>query len=65
MSIKTHISKIFSDALEKMGVFDVEAGITRPDSKEHGDYSTNVAMGLSKQLKKPPRAIAEEIVSLT
>jgi arginyl-tRNA synthetase len=33
--------------------------IERPKVKEHGDYSTNVAMQLAKQAGRPPREIAE------
>lgn len=34
-----------------------------PKIKEFGDYSTNVAMRLSKQLKQNPRAIAQTIIA--
>lgn len=34
-----------------------------PKEKAHGDYATNVAMQLAKKVKKPPRAIAEEVVA--
>ncbi len=37
--------------------------IENPKIKEHGDYSTNVAMQLAKQLKNNPRAIASSIVT--
>ncbi|MGJ7920700.1 arginine--tRNA ligase [Neobacillus sp. LXY-4] len=33
-----------------------------PKDKLHGDYSTNMAMQLARIAKKPPRAIAEEII---
>lgn len=33
-----------------------------PKDKSHGDYSTNMAMQLARIAKKPPRAIAEEII---
>lgn len=36
--------------------------ITQPARREHGDWTTNVAMVLQKQEGKPPRAIAETIV---
>ncbi len=38
-------------------VFDV----TQPQRREHGDWTTNVAMVIQKQEGKPPRAIAETI----
>lgn len=34
-----------------------------PKEKAHGDYSTNMAMQLTRIAKKPPRAIAEEIIA--
>lgn len=33
-----------------------------PKSPEHGDYATNVAMSLTRQLKRKPRDIASELV---
>lgn len=33
-----------------------------PRDKAHGDYSTNMAMQLARIAKKPPRAIAEELI---
>ncbi len=40
-----------------------EINIEIPKDKLHGDYATNVAMRLTKQLKKNPRMIAEEIIN--
>jgi arginyl-tRNA synthetase len=34
-----------------------------PKDKNHGDYSTNVAMQLARSAKKSPRAIAEAIIA--
>ena len=47
--------------------FDVELTledvvIEVPKLKEHGDYSTNVAMRLTKQLRSNPRMIAQSIM---
>ena len=47
--------------------FDVELTledvvIEVPKLKEHGDYSTNVAMRLTKQLRSNPRMIAQTIM---
>jgi arginyl-tRNA synthetase len=38
---------------------DVE--ISKADSAEHGDFSTNIAFRLSKELKKNPKEIAEKL----
>jgi arginyl-tRNA synthetase len=40
----------------------LEIHIERPKNPEHGDLSSNVAMQLSKQLKRNPREIAQKIV---
>jgi arginyl-tRNA synthetase len=39
-------------------VFDV----TQPQRREHGDWTTNVALVIQKAEKKPPRVIAEKII---
>ena len=35
-----------------------EVRIERPKSRDHGDYATNVALGLSKRASLPPRELA-------
>jgi arginyl-tRNA synthetase len=50
-------------ALAGMGVDDAEVALERPRNPDHGDWSTNVALTLSKRLGRPPRAIAEELVA--
>jgi arginyl-tRNA synthetase len=43
-----------------------EIRLERPKNRDHGDYSTSVALALSKTLAKPPREIATALVgSLT
>jgi arginyl-tRNA synthetase len=39
-----------------------QAHIERPKSREHGDYATNVALTLAKQVRIAPRAMAELLV---
>ena len=34
-----------------------------PANPDHGDFATNCAMQLARHLRRPPRAIAEEIVT--
>ena len=34
-----------------------------PKTPEHGDYATNIALGLTRHLKRNPRQIASEIVA--
>jgi arginyl-tRNA synthetase len=52
-----------SEAVKNTFYEDVEIELTRPDEK-FGDYSTNVAMKLSKKVGKNPREIAEILVSV-
>lgn len=46
-------------------LFDVDVAVelTRPD-EQFGDYATNVALQLAKQIGKPPREIAEALAGL-
>lgn len=58
------LEQAFTEALTEMGA---PAGtlvkFERPQNEAHGDLATNVAMTLAKSLGKPPRKIAEELVS--
>lgn len=57
--LRDEIVKIF----KKTGIdLSKEVEIDLPSKKEYGDYSTNIPLKLSKQLNKPPLAIAQEIV---
>ncbi|MGZ8578771.1 MAG: arginine--tRNA ligase domain-containing protein, partial [Actinomycetota bacterium] len=40
-----------------------EPELTSPRQKEHGDFATNVALGLAKAAKRPPRDVAQAIVA--
>jgi len=62
--LKEYLKSIFEEASGKLEylkglniVFDV------PKNETHGDLSSNAAMLLTKQLKKNPRLIAEEIIA--
>ncbi|GAB2542139.1 arginine--tRNA ligase [Gracilibacillus alcaliphilus] len=37
--------------------------LEQPKDKAHGDYATNIAMQLARVAKKPPRQIAEELIT--
>ncbi len=52
----TEAQKIIPELSEISITFDI------PKSAEHGDLSSNVAMLLTKKLKKNPRVIAQEII---
>ena len=57
------IRKALEDVLEEMGVSDAAVRLEQPKDPSHGDLATNVALTLASTLRKPPRAIAEEIAS--
>ncbi|HUG39102.1 MAG TPA: arginine--tRNA ligase [Longimicrobiales bacterium] len=52
-----------TEAADALGVSGVEVQLERPRNPEHGDWATNLAMTLAGRLRKPPRTIAEELVS--
>ena len=58
------ISKAIQAVCKELFNVDVDVVLTRPD-EQFGDYATNVALQLSKQLGKNPREIAEAIVVKT
>ena len=55
------ISNDLSDE-QKAQINDVSVEIEVPKEKEHGDFSVNIAMKLTKILKKNPRETAQNIV---
>jgi arginyl-tRNA synthetase len=62
--MKKDVVKIVKEALQSLGVSPLpEIEVEVPRIESHGDISTPVAMGLSKQLGKAPKKIAEEIVA--
>src|SRR3970040_1298951 len=42
-----------------------EVHIERPQKPEHGDLSTNIALQLSKQLKRKPREVAQDLLNVS
>lgn len=52
---------LFFDVLKDLGVTGVTPEIVQSPDPEHGEYSTNIAMRLSKQLKKSPMDIALQV----
>ena len=64
LSIKKELQEIIKNSLKKSNI-DVNLSdivIEIPKQKENGDYSTNIALTLTKKLKKSPIIIAEEII---
>ena len=64
MSIKKDLQHIINLGLEKLNVEFEESKIVIeiPKESKNGDFSTNIALQLAKQLKKNPMNIAEDIV---
>lgn len=67
--MKEKLIKTIEQAVDnavKSGAFSVERipefALEIPPQKEFGDYAANIAMVLTRQAKKPPRAIAEAIL---
>lgn len=56
-AIKEAVLKAFDVELEEAKIV-----IETPKNKDHGDFSSNVAMQLTRELRQNPRMIAEKIV---
>lgn len=54
------MKQAIEDAVQKLFNITIEATLTRPEP-EFGDYTTNIAMQLAKQVGDNPRRIAEQI----
>ena len=64
-SIETELKEIIQEGVQK--AFDLSLDVAdivieTPKNKDHGDFSTNVAMQLTRQLKRNPREIATELI---
>ena len=66
MSIKTTLAHMIKCSLSKLEGLDdislINIVVEIPANKENGDYSTNIALTLTKKLHTSPMIIAEEIV---
>ena len=62
--VNNYLSDIFAKALNNLGdISSCNLFFEEPKNPEHGDATTNIAMQLAKFLKKPPRIIAEELIT--
>lgn len=66
MNLKELIKDIIANALEELSIaYDKKNIVVEvPKNRNNGDFSSNVAMQLTKVLKSNPRNIAEEIISV-
>jgi arginyl-tRNA synthetase len=65
LEIKQIITKAVNKAQQKEQIPTIEMpeiSIEIPREKEHGDFSTNIAMLITKQVKKSPRQTAEILI---
>ena len=63
--MERYLEKVFESALAEVGApSGTSVKFEIPQNAGHGDLSTNVAMTLAKELKRPPRALASEIIGL-
>jgi arginyl-tRNA synthetase len=67
--LKERVYKIISETVATLQAegslpadLNIQPELERPAQVQHGDFSTNLAMKLTKALRKPPRAIAEMVV---
>ncbi|MCI6001572.1 MAG: arginine--tRNA ligase [Tenericutes bacterium] len=62
MSIKKEIQEILKKTLTELQIdYEQEIEVSIPKDKNHGDYSTNIALSLAKSLKDNPINIANKI----
>ena len=58
---KEIIRQLVKEAIDKLGYKTEEISVEHPTDLQFGDYSSNVALNLSNELKVNPRQLAEEI----
>jgi len=61
MDPKEKFREILREGALRFSAEDLPLSIERPANPEHGDYASNIALQLSKRLRRNPRQIAEEI----
>lgn len=64
--VRNTVRKAFSSAVAKGALPDAAIGeitVETPKEKEHGDFSTNMAMQLARQAGKPPVQIAAALIA--
>ena len=62
--MKKYLHKVFEETAKKLEYLNgINITFDVPKIETHGDLSSNAAMLLTKQLKRKPREIAEEIIS--
>lgn len=60
--VKDKVADLLASALKNLGIKEEELQIQHPQQSGHGDYALNLALKLSKSLKKNPLEVANDIV---
>lgn len=60
--MKEHLEQIVAQTVKEVIGKEVAIELTRPE-EQFGDYATNVALQLSREVGKPPREIAEDLAA--
>ncbi len=64
LNFKSHLSELFTQAQRVVAPESIaEILLERPKQAAHGDYACNLAMQLSKTLRRPPRDIANALIA--
>ena len=61
MDPKERFREILREGALRFSAEEIAVSIERPAKPEHGDYASNIALQLSKRLRRNPRQIAEEL----
>lgn len=61
--MKNKIIELLKNSTSKLVEENIDIYVETPKNTDNGDFSSNVAMQLTKVLRKNPRVIAEEIIS--
>ena len=59
--IRQEIINLIKKAVEEAGLDKLEFSVERPENESHGDYSSSVALKISKTFKMAPMKIAENL----
>ncbi len=64
LNFKSHLTELFAQAQRVVAPdSSVEILLERPKQSAHGDYACNLAMQLTKVMRKPPREIAQALIA--
>jgi arginyl-tRNA synthetase len=64
--LKAHLTELLAQAAKHVTTESADVApaihLERPKNRQHGDFSTNLAMTLAKPLRQNPRAIAQSLI---